>query len=104
MRIDQALESMTAPCCAPPYHGKADKFITFQFVLDSAEYISEGVTRKTKRQWGVDLFTKSDWSTDIETIKNLLIVNGFSVTDCGPEIYESDTGYYHIPLSCYEVV
>ena len=103
MRIDEALAAMDVPVVEPPYMGASDTYVTFQLVLDSDQLWAEGDGSEGAILWAVDLFTRGEWLAGAQQIKRLLTGNGFVVSGVGPQMYENDTKYTHIPISCYEV-
>jgi len=49
----------------------------------------------------IDIFCKGNFKKVLKEVKKILKNNGFTVTDCGPEDFEEETGIYHVPVNFY---
>lgn len=49
----------------------------------------------------IDIFTKNNFKNILGKVKIKLKEIGFTWTDNGPEEFEKETGYYHVPVNFY---
>ena len=83
------------------YKGTSTTYITFYTWLKSTELWADGSPLIEGNNCTVDLFCKGNYIDLLADIKNRLRNAGFYIAGIGPEIYEDDTGYYHIPINIY---
>jgi len=47
----------------------------------------------------IDIFSKGNFKGILKEVKKILKANNFTWTDNGPETFERETGYYHVPVN-----
>jgi len=99
MTIAEALAGISMPVCHPPYGGGEDKYVTYHIVGQTGTIYAESVEAETGTMFAVDFFTRTPpFAEDLATIRTALQTAGFaSVVEA--EIYETDTGLYHISMT-----
>jgi hypothetical protein len=102
MTIEEALSSLNIPVKHPPFKEKADTYITYQLILRQSSLDAEG-EQETQTNVALDLFTNQPWETLAEQIKTLLKNADYHGVIYGPEMYEDDIGYWHIPFVCWRI-
>ena len=80
---------------------KPETYITYYTVSESGELFADDEERAETTYGTVDLFSKTNYKKILKNIKSRLKKAGFMVTSSGPEMWENDTGYFHIPVSFY---
>lgn len=51
----------------------------------------------------IDVWSKGNFKKIVEDVKQKLKENGFIWTDNGAEMYEPDTGYFHVSVNFYKL-
>jgi len=98
MTIETALASIGCPVVHAPYTGGAATFVAFHLVIEEGVLHADGDEQAGERVYSVDYFSNSDWRYAVASIKATLKAAGYSVQSIGPEIFETDTKLYHIPI------
>lgn len=96
--LKTALESLGVPVARLLYTGKAETFIVFQLAIGTETGYADDDTDKTEYIYQVHIYSKGDYIPLLHKVKRTLKEAGFFNVVFNPEIYESETGYYHIPL------
>ena len=101
--INNALAALKLPVTHPPYKGEANEYITYQHITQSTTLYAEGIEAETSVLYSVDLYTDTPpFAERIQEIKRLLAAADWScVVDA--EMYETETGMYHIAMSAQHV-
>lgn len=85
--------------CHPPYMGDARTYVTYQFIGQTGVLYAEGAEQETGVMYSVDLYTDAPpFESIVVDIKSRLAAAGWSCT-VDAEMYETDTGLYHIAMS-----
>lgn len=85
--------------CHPPYMGDERTYITCQCMGQTGVLYAEGTEKETGIMYSVDYYTDTPpFDTAIKDIKARLAAAGWSCT-VDAEIYETDTGLYHIAMT-----
>jgi hypothetical protein len=100
--LEATLSATGIETSASPYTGTADSFITYHLVNEEDTFFADGDARAGEGMYSVDYFTTGAWRTAVEAIKSALKAAGYNVQSVGPEIYETDTRRYHIPILVVE--
>ncbi len=82
---------------------KPRTYCTFQRVLESAAVNADDEEKQTQITYRVTLFSKTDYESVLETIKAVLTAAGFYINSIEGEDYETDTGYYKIPITVQKI-
>ena len=83
------------------YTGKADTYLTYYTWQEQPENFYDDDYHAEIIYGTVDIFSKGNFKNILKKLKQRLKENGLTWTDNGPESFERDTGYYHIPVNFY---
>lgn len=84
-----------------PVTGTADRYFTFNLNMGTLERYASNRAGRVAHTITIDLFAREDpIAREIIDIVMLLHENGFTVSGWGSADYESDTGWYHVPITC----
>jgi hypothetical protein len=104
--LTTALKTLKKPVYRLAYNPKTDSakrppsaFFTFQTVLAQPSGYADDDSTITLHTFRVDLYTKSDFTQLLADTQTALKQAGFIISTVDAEIYENDTGYYHVPLT-----
>lgn len=103
--IESAMKGLTfqnksVPCAHGEYKGKAKTYLRYYLYSDSMDYFADDEAQGGNVFCTVDIFTdKSNYSALLQDVKDRLTMAGFTLGDIGPEIYETSTGLYHLPVN-----
>lgn len=92
------LESLGVPVARLLYDGQANTYIVFQIVTGQEVGYSDDDTDKTEYIYQIHIYSKGDYIDLLKRAKAALKSAGFYNIVINPEIYEKDTGYYHLPM------
>lgn len=102
MNVDRILKSTLLSLGVPverlKYGGKAKTFITYQLVVGRDIHFSDDENEAEEYTYRVDIYSKSDYIALLRRLKKALKEAGFFGIVIDPEVYEGDTGYYHVPV------
>lgn len=93
-----ALEGLGVPVARLRYTGKANAFVTFQLVTGRDGAFSDDDSEAEEWVYRVDIYTRENFIPLLRRTKTALKSAGFYGIEVGPELYEPDTGYYHVPI------
>lgn len=104
--LTAALKSLRKPVYRLAYNPKADRerckpstYFTFQTVVSQPSGYADDDSTVTLHTLRVDILTKEDSSQLLADTLTALKKAGFAISTVDAEIYESDTGYYHVPIT-----
>lgn len=80
------------------FRGKAGTYITYQLVLLQDRDAADDDMQGTEYTYRVDIYSKRDYIALLRRTKQALQAAGFYGIVVDPEVYESDTGFYHVPI------
>lgn len=80
------------------FRGKAVTFITYQLVVSRDRDAADDETQGTEYTYRVDIYSKRDYMALLRRTKRALKDAGFYGVVVNPEVYESDTEFYHVPI------
>jgi hypothetical protein len=83
-----------APVGFQTYTGTAETYITFFFYDENAALIADDVELKTNYYLQIDVWSKSDYTSLVDQVKNKLIALGFARRSA-VDFYEKDTKTFH---------
>ena len=81
------------------YTGNSYVYLTYYTWLEKPENFYDNENHSEIAYGTIDIFSKINFKDILESVKIKLKENGFTWTDNGPETYEQDTGYYHVPVN-----
>lgn len=96
--LKTTLEGLGVPVERLVFTGNAPIFFTYQFVLGADTAFADDDNEAEEFMYRVDLYTKGDFFALLRRTKQALKAAGFYGITVDPEIYERDTGYYHVPI------
>jgi hypothetical protein len=97
--IKAALGGLGLPVERLIYKGKAQTFITYQFVMLSDVAFCDDENEAVESIYRVDIFSRSDYTALLQTTKQALKLAGFYGIEVEAELYESDSGFFHVPIT-----
>ncbi len=81
------------------YTGNAETYLTYYTWREEPDNYYDD-EHHTEISYGtINVFSKGNFKPILNEVKKILQQNGFSWTDNGPEDFEDDTGYYHVPVN-----
>lgn len=83
------------------YTGQAETYLTYYTWYEKPDNFSDDEHKNEIVYLTVDIFSNKNFKGAIKKLKKTLKQNGFIWEDTAPEQYESDTGYYHVPVNFY---
>lgn len=92
--IIDTLKPLNIPVSFQIYAGTATTYITFIEYLQQGEFFSEDDEELTGHYVQVDVWSKSDYTSIVKQVKELLENVGFKRTN-EVDLYESDTKFFH---------
>jgi len=95
-----ALASLDVPVAFQKYSGTESTYITFHEYLQNGEDFSDDQEDQTGHYIQIDIWSKSDYTSLVTTIKTLLLAAGFHRLN-EADFYEPDTGIYHKGLKFF---
>lgn len=102
MNVDSTLKTTLLTLGVPverlKYGGKAKTFITYQLVVGRDINFSDDENEAEEYTYRVDIYSKSDYIALLRSLKTALKAAGFFGIVIDPEVFENDTGYYHVPV------
>jgi len=78
---------------------KPRTYCTFQKVVQQAAQNADDKEILTAYTYRVTLFSKGDYETVLQSILTALKANGYYINSIDGEDYETDTGYYKVPIT-----
>lgn len=95
------VEKTKIPISYQQYKGKSTTYLTYYTYYEEPIEFSDDEVGLECAYGTIDIFCKGNFKKVLKEVKKILKNNGFTVTDVGPEDYESDTGFYHVPVNFY---
>lgn len=96
--LKTTLEKLGSPVCRLKYSGKAERFITYQLVTCREIYFSDDENGAMEFTYRVDIYSICDYIAFMQSVKQAVKQVGFYGITFDPEVFENDTGYYHVPI------
>lgn len=104
--LTTALKSLRKPVYRLSYNPKTDRekrqsstYFTFQTVVSHPSGYADDDSTVTLHTFRVDLYSKTDFTQLLADTLTALKQAGFAISTVDAEIYENDTGYYHVPIT-----
>jgi hypothetical protein len=83
------------------YDGKSAKYLTYYQWSETPTLFTDNSNQNEAAYGTIDVWSSGNYKNIVEATKETLKQNNFTWTDTASEMYESDTGYYHIPINFY---
>jgi len=95
-----ALAPVGVPVAFQKYSGTENTYITFHEYLQNGEDFSDDQEDQTGHYIQIDIWSKTDYTALVTTVKSLLLATGFHRLN-EADFYEPDTGIYHKGLKFF---
>ena len=98
--INAAMSSLPYEIGRPPAKGSEQTHVSwFEVDCHTARKASNQRLR-TEYLMQVDIYTRLPLIDQPDAVKDALRAAGLKIDHAGPEDYEEDTGYHHLPIRC----
>ena len=97
--LNTTLKGLGVPVERLKYGGKAASFITYQLVAGRDTFFSDDEEGAQEYTYQVHIFSKKDYFDLLRRLVAAVKAAGFFGVVIDAEIYEQDTGFYHIPVT-----
>lgn len=98
--INAALASLPYEISRPPAKGSEQTYVSWFEVDSHTAYQASGERLRTEYLMQVDVYTKLPLVEQPDAVRDALRAAGLKIDHSGPEDYEEDTGYHHLPIRC----
>ena len=78
------------------YKGSLKKYIVFSGLGESPALNADDDCEYSIKQFDFDIYANGNYLNILKAVKERLKANGFTWVEDSPEMYEEDTGLYHI--------
>lgn len=78
------------------YRGKSKSFVVWTIISNNPEVSGDDEEIYSVYQVDVDVYSDGDYTEILSAVKTLMKNNGYVWYEDSPEMYEEDTGLYHI--------
>jgi len=95
------LLSLGVPVERLRFTGSSDTYITFQKLNSRGDWYMDDDESTCEHYYGADLYSKKNYNALLKDMRSSLKKAGFYNISIGAEMYEHDTGFYHISLDFY---
>lgn len=76
-----------------------EAYLAFQTIISQPSGYADDDSTVTLHTFRVDLYSKKDFTKLLSDTLTVLRQAGFTISSVDTEIYENDTGYYHVPIT-----
>ena len=97
--VKETLESLGVPVSRLLCKGNANTFITFQLVLGARTKFYDDECEGKEYVYRADIYSRSDYTQLLAKAETALETLECYEIKIDPEYFESDTGYYHVPIT-----
>ena len=96
---DFEINKKRIPIAFLSYTGKADTYLTYYTWQEQPANFFDDEHHAKVAYGTIDIFSKGNFKGILKEVKKILKANKFTWTDNGPETFERETGYYHVPVN-----
>lgn len=97
--LNAALKALGHPVARLYYKGKAvSTYFTYQLIMATPTAFADDDNTATESLWRVDLYSKGNYTTLLKDAIQSIKAAGFYGVSIEAEIYEQETGFYHVPI------
>ena len=96
--VKTTLEKLGYPVERLIYTGKAETFITYQIVVGLDTHFSDDESGAEEFTYRADIYSRVDYIALMRSAKRALKEAGFYGITFDTEVFEENTGYYHVPV------
>lgn len=83
------------------YFGSENEYLTYYTWSEKPELFSDNTYNAEVCYGTIDVWSKENFKELLEAVKQKLKQNNFIWTDNAAEIYEPQTGFFHVPVNFY---
>ena len=98
-QVNQALAACPYPVTQVPVRGTGQIYLSFFQVSSRLVRASNGA-RRVISTMQVDIWSRQAVSPEVYVVAKALQHAGLTVSSWGPQIYEEDTRWHHMPITC----
>lgn len=99
--FDAALSATPYPVTQRPVKGDAPVYLTFWEIMGHPTAHASNRAQRITHTVQVDIFARQAVAPELDVVRKALTAAGIRVGSWGPADYESDTGWHHMPITCY---
>lgn len=102
---DFTVDGVKIPVSFLYYEGHGEPYITYQQTDADSSYSGDDELLGYADYYDFDIYSKGDYTNIVKSVKALLKANDFvwQPSRTSPDMYETDTGYYHKTL-CFAIL
>lgn len=97
--VVKALAGLPCPVSRSPAAGNVEQYITFSEVSAAPVLHSSNRMRRIEHVVGIHIYSQEHYWALLCAVLERLIEADALVDGWGPEDYEEDTGYHHMPIN-----
>lgn len=95
------VDGVQIPIAYSGYFGTEDVYLTYYTWSEKPELFYDDDYNSEVCYGTIDIWSKKNFKKILETVKQKLKENKFTWTDNGMEMYEPDSGYFHVPVNFF---
>ena len=99
--IENALSDIGCPVSPIRFTGKNGTYITYYTTSEADEIFADDEAIGGGTNATVDVYSKGNFKSLVKEVKKKLKQAGFSILPSGLELFEPETGYYHVVIEIY---
>lgn len=97
--LNAALKALGHPVARAYYKGKpVSTYFTYQLIAGTPTAFADDDYTAMESTWRVDLYTKRNYTALLPKVIRALKGADFYGVSIEAEMYEQETGYYHVPI------
>lgn len=102
---DFTVDGVSVPVSFLFYEGHGEPYITYMQTDADSSYSGDDELLGYADYYDFDIYSKGDYTNIVKSVKALLKANDFvwQPSRTSPDMYETDTGYYHKTL-CFAIL
>lgn len=102
---DFTVDGVSVPISFLYYEGHGEPYITYMQTDADSSYSGDDELLGYADYYDFDIYSKGDYTNIVKSVKALLKANDFEwqPSRTSPDMYETDTGYYHKTL-CFAIL
>lgn len=98
---DFTVDKNRIPIAFLNYTGKANTYLTYYTWHEKSENFYDDDYHAEIVYGTIDIFSKGNFKNILKQVKNKLKQDDITWTDNGPEDFDKETGFYHVPVNFY---
>ena len=96
--VKATLEGLGLPVARIFFTGKAESWITYELLSGRDGNFADDAECTANYAYRAHIFSKRNYMPLLKQLRHALKSAGFHAAEIEAELYEQDTGYYHIPV------